>query len=1596
MDVAWDAFAEDGLSTEFRTASFWDVFYDFYSDQNVSGVANTSFYNGTRSRPVARDPLAIDLDGDGVETVGIVQGGNPVLFDHDADGTRTGTGWLQGDDAWLVLDRDGNGSIDSGRELFGVDTLISGTAGTASAVYARNGFEALRTLDANGDGVFNAADAAFTQVRLWRDLNQDGVSQAGELSTLTSQNITGIGLTPSNTVTNLGNGNSINGTATVTRSNGATTTAAGVAVNTTAANLDLANNPFYREFNTPVTLTEAAAALPQMQGSGWVRDLREAMSQGTPESEALVAKMQEFAAAATHSAQMALLDGVIRAWAASNQTQALTSVDDPDRRFVLNGDAATSALLQAYVPVLEAFNGVTVEQAGMQAPTVQGSVRTYNIFPSSTGAQQVAFFLNAYAELSVSVYEALVVQTRLKPYLDSIELVIDESGVRFETIALDALLESAYTADRSKGLVDLAQLIQLSKEALAEVGFDGTRKLSDWMAALPAGSPLIAELRAVGVFRGAEQSGTLGHDVFLGDASANSFYAGTGNDALRGDAGADMLDGGAGADMLDGGDGNDTLYGQGGADVLIGGAGNDSLYGAGQYGGGGLGDDDTLDGGTGNDRLVGGMGSDVYLFGRGDGQDLIDNWADAWSGAADVNPNKQDVLRFKEGVLSTDVTLSRSGDSLIAKINGTSDQVTVQSHFVNDGVTPQGYALHAIRFADGTEWSYADIKAKVLVPTEGADQITGYAGDDVLGGLGGNDTLKGAGGNDTLGGGDGDDSLQGENGNDTLMGDAGADMLDGGAGADMLDGGDGNDTLYGQGGADVLIGGAGNDSLYGAGQYGGGGLGDDDTLDGGTGNDRLVGGMGSDVYLFGRGDGQDLIDNWADAWSGAADVNPNKQDVLRFKEGVLSTDVTLSRSGDSLIAKINGTSDQVTVQSHFVNDGVTPQGYALHAIRFADGTEWSYADIKAKVLVPTEGADQITGYAGDDVLGGLGGNDTLKGAGGNDTLGGGDGDDSLQGENGNDTLMGDAGADMLDGGAGADMLDGGDGNDTLYGQGGADVLIGGAGNDSLYGAGQYGGGGLGDDDTLDGGTGNDRLVGGMGSDVYLFGRGDGQDLIDNWADAWSGAADVNPNKQDVLRFKEGVLSTDVTLSRSGDSLIAKINGTSDQVTVQSHFVNDGVTPQGYALHAIRFADGTEWSYADIKAKVLVPTEGADQITGYAGDDVLGGLGGNDTLKGAGGNDTLGGGDGDDSLQGENGNDTLMGDAGADMLDGGAGADMLDGGDGNDTLYGQGGADVLIGGAGNDSLYGAGQYGGGGLGDDDTLDGGTGNDRLVGGMGSDVYLFGRGDGQDLIDNWADAWSGAADVNPNKQDVLRFKEGVLSTDVTLSRSGDSLIAKINGTSDQVTVQSHFVNDGVTPQGYALHAIRFADGTEWSYADIKAKVLQGGAGNDVLNGYASNDLLSGGAGDDVLNGLAGNDTLDGGAGSDTLAGGADNDTYVLGLGYGAETVQENDATSGNTDLLRFLEGVTTDQIWFRQVFNNLEVSIIGTSDKAIVKDWYLGAGRHVEQIWADGKVLTDSKVQALVDAMAAFAPPSAGQTTLPAAYQAALTPVIAANWS
>ncbi|MNY00319.1 Bifunctional hemolysin/adenylate cyclase precursor [compost metagenome] len=248
---------------------------------------------------------------------------------------------------------------------------------------------------------------------------------------------------------------------------------------------------------------------------------------------------------------------------------------------------------------------------------------------------------------------------------------------------------------------------------------------------------------------------------------------------------------------------------------------------------------------------------------------------------------------------------------------------------------------------------------------------------------------------------------------------------------------------------------------------------------------------------------------------------------------------------------------------------------------------------------------------------------------------------------------------------------------------------------------------------------------------------------------------------------------------------------------------------------------------------------------------------------------------------------------------------------------------------------------------------------------------------------------------------------------------------GTDTVISTLTHTL--AVNVENLRLNATGAINGT----GNTLDNVLYAGAGNNTLNGLGGSDTASylyagsavtvslastsaqatGGSGSDTLQnienltGSSFNDTLtgssvanvlDGGAGNDTLTGGAGNDTYRLGRGSGSDTIVENDATSGNSDLALFGSDIATDQLWFRQAGNNLEVSVIGTTDKFTLNNWYMGSQYHVEQFkTSDGRVLSDSNVQNLVQAMASFSPPAAGQTTLPANYQSSLNSVIVANW-
>jgi hypothetical protein len=124
------------------------------------------------------DPVVLDLDGDGIELTDYRAG---ARFDLQATGRLARTAFVTGGDAFLALDRNNNGTIDDGRELFGDQ------AGD------RNGFEALRRLDSNGDGVIDARDRDFGRLLLLRD-NGDGVVRPDELLSLRDADIARIEL----------------------------------------------------------------------------------------------------------------------------------------------------------------------------------------------------------------------------------------------------------------------------------------------------------------------------------------------------------------------------------------------------------------------------------------------------------------------------------------------------------------------------------------------------------------------------------------------------------------------------------------------------------------------------------------------------------------------------------------------------------------------------------------------------------------------------------------------------------------------------------------------------------------------------------------------------------------------------------------------------------------------------------------------------------------------------------------------------------------------------------------------------------------------------------------------------------------------------------------------------------------------------------------------------------------------------------------------------------------------------------------------------------------------------------------------------------
>ncbi len=1509
-------FQEEDVLEKFG-AKLGDLLYDIlhpYEDFSIP----RDFTDLINAAYTVISPLVLDLDGDGIETIGV--NNSTVMFDLDGDGRLTKSGWLAGDDGFLVFDRNGDGLVNDGGELFGNNTKrydIPRTRGYSirlESINCRDGFAALAQEDTNGDGIVNNLDANWSQLRIWRDLNQDGSSQADELFSLEDVGVSGIKVdyTAANTKQN---GNTLYGT-------GSYIDISGDSHYMTDAWFE--QDTFISGYTDTIEIPEDMRGLPNMGGSGAVRNLLEAAAQeakawepypGSPNQKApLEHILEQYSQADTRAEQMDLLDDLLYAWANTSgfyrsiETRC-SGIYNVEQLNVPNGDVAA---WNRKIHILEAFNGryffTDLPRGGENglafnpnAPHGNLSIISRRIdddepTPIPTlrvnwGQTQMEKLNEAYDLLCETVYNALLLQTRLAPVLDLIDLTIDLESfdISFDFTRVTQHFTEKMATDPVNGLSDLMEFTRITSDMLSGSGWNGYDVAYEAIKGMdtPSLQELLKSLQVnmVGV-EGYNPNGVIGDDFTIGGA------------------------------------GNDTLSGNNGNDVLYGGEGDDKLY--------GNSGNDVLDGGDGNDYLEGGAGNDVYVFGKGYGNDRVYTYDGGGAGKRDIvrliGLGRDDVEFLStpngaNGYCDLIIRIKESGETL--KIIGAT----------NNFNTSTVYAPQAIEFGDGSvmEWSELE-KAGLLkaVGTDGDDTINVSNLDTVVEGLAGNDTLNGADGNDTLYGGEGDDKLYGNYGND------------------MLYGGEGNDSLYGNA--------------------------DNDVLDGGAGNDYLEGGAGNDVYVFGKGYGNDRVY--------AYDTATGKRDVVRLiglgRDDVEFLSVPNAASGYyDLIIRIKESGETLNIIGAIYQSN---SPYEIQAIEFGDGSVIEWPELEKSGLLKVVGTDKddtiSAGRLDTVVMEGLAGNDKLNGAGGNDMLYGGEGNDSLYGNAGNDVLDGGTGNDYLEGGTGNDVyvfgkgygddrvyaydtatgkrdvvrliglgrddveflsikntasgyhdfiirikesgetlkivsaiyqsntftgyeiqaiefgdgsvmewseleksgllqvvgtdeddtingsrlntvMEGLAGNDTLNGAGGNDVLYGGEGDDTLY-----GGGG---NDVLEGGAGTDYLEGGAGNDVYVFGKGYGNDAVY--------ANDNSTSKRDVVRLV-GLTADEVEFMTDRDpgnsnyyQLVIRIKETGETLAIPKAIYNPSATTfNPYSIQAIEFGDGTVMEWAELTA--------SGRLSSFWTE-------------------------GDDTQYGSRLNTHMYGGAGNDYLSDGSGNGVLDGGEGDDRLYGNAGNDVL--------------------------DGGAGTDYLEGGTGNDVYVFGKGYGNDAVY--------AYDSSSSKRDTVRLV-GLTEGDVDFITERDTgnsyhhLIIRIRETGETLTIQKAIYNSSATTFNYyGIQAIEFGDGTalEWSdfesgkvplimsytdgddtlYGSRLGTPLHGGSGNDALNGGSGNDVLYGGEGDDKLYGNAGHDVLDGGAGTDSLDGGAGNDFLYGGEGddrlYGSDGHDVLDGGAG-TD---YLEG-------------------------------------------------------------------------------------------
>lgn len=182
-----------------------------FNEKHHAARMNSAVLNGLSAMTTVNtyiDPIVLDLIGAGVRTLGIENG---VLFDVDHSGTLKRTGWTGTTSGILVVD-DGSGSIKDASQMF--SEYFGGKAGSNGGpgeTRFKDSLGALRSVDANHDGVIDCNDPIWNTLRVWVDWNRDGKSDPDDLMTFDEWGIREIQVKPVSTEHSTQNGNEVLG-----------------------------------------------------------------------------------------------------------------------------------------------------------------------------------------------------------------------------------------------------------------------------------------------------------------------------------------------------------------------------------------------------------------------------------------------------------------------------------------------------------------------------------------------------------------------------------------------------------------------------------------------------------------------------------------------------------------------------------------------------------------------------------------------------------------------------------------------------------------------------------------------------------------------------------------------------------------------------------------------------------------------------------------------------------------------------------------------------------------------------------------------------------------------------------------------------------------------------------------------------------------------------------------------------------------------------------------------------------------------------------------------------------------------------------------